>query len=279
MPELPEVETIARALKYGGRDAPSIVGRTIDRVDLLWERTLETPSPTEFHKRVPGQIITDVYRRAKYLVLKLSRDTMLIHLRMSGDILVASGIDIIGSHPRLVLYFLDDWHMTFTDTRKFGRVWLLTNPERVFAKLGPEPFDSSLTSTKFHQLLQRRKRQIKPLLMDQTFLAGMGNIYTDEALFKSQIHPRTKANTLSKVQATDLLKNIRSVLNTGIQHNGASIDWVYRGGDFQNKLLVYQRTGEPCPVCYTTIERIIVGQRSTHICPSCQEFPDEPHNT
>jgi formamidopyrimidine-DNA glycosylase len=120
--------------------------------------------------------------------------------------------------------------------------------------------------------MQKRKRQIKPLLLDQSFIAGMGNIYTDEALFLSRIHPLTRADQITSAQAEQLLENIRLVLKEGIIRNGASIDWVYRGGEFQNYFRVYQRTGQPCPVCGSPIERIVVGQRGTHFCPVCQEI-------
>ena len=140
----------------------------------------------------------------------------------------------------------------------------------VFARLGPEPLDGSLTGEILHQRLQNRKRQIKPLLLDQGFIAGLGNIYTDEALNLARIHPLTRANGLTRKQAEALLIAIRTVLAEGIRRNGASIDWVYQGGDFQNYFRVYQRTGEPCPVCGTSIQKIVVGQRGTHFCPVCQ---------
>ena len=158
----------------------------------------------------------------------------------------------------------------FNDTRKFGRVWLLTDPQSILGRLGPEPLDEAFTAREFHTRLACRKRQLKPLLLDQTFLAGLGNIYTDEALFLAKLHPLSSSNALSQGQATRLLGTIREVLNEGILHNGASIDWVYRGGEFQNHFRVYQRTGEPCLVCGTPIERILVGQRSSHFCPVCQ---------
>ena len=271
MPELPEVETIANGLLQGGAGTPSILGMRIERAHLLWERTLAYPSPIDFKERIAGQTIAEIGRRGKFLLLHLSQDTLLIHLRMSGDIFVKPADAPVQPHDRLVLDLDQGWKLAFNDTRKFGRVWLTCNPQEVTSDLGPEPLDPALTAEMLHSLLISRRRQLKPLLLDQTFLAGLGNIYTDEALFLSRLHPNTSSDCLTQLQAENLLANIRQVLKEGIRHHGASIDWVYRGGDFQNYFRVYGRKGEPCPVCGTPIERILVGQRSTHFCPSCQK--------
>ena len=270
MPELPEVETIANGLREGGDSTPSIVGRAIQYADLRWARSLAVPGEAEFHQRIGGQVIEGVSRRGKILHLQLSRDWLLIHLRMSGDLLVEAQEAVMAPHHRLVLYLDAGLRLAFNDTRKFGRIWLVDDPEMITGDLGPEPFDPKLTPEVFYQNLQKTRRQLKPLLLDQTFLAGLGNIYTDEALHLSRLHPTTPANATTTVQAAALLKNIRSVLEAGIRHHGASIDWVYRGGDYQNFFHVYRRTGEPCGNCGTPIERILVGQRSTHFCPQCQ---------
>ncbi|MBN2500205.1 MAG: bifunctional DNA-formamidopyrimidine glycosylase/DNA-(apurinic or apyrimidinic site) lyase [Anaerolineales bacterium] len=274
MPELPEVETIARALRTGAKETIEIVGREIDRVELLWERTLAEPDARTFEQIIQGQIVEDVGRRAKYLAIQLSEDVLVIHLRMSGDIIVAKEPTDEVTHPRLVIHFKDGVKLYFNDPRKFGRVWLLEDTAQLFAKLGPEPLDESLTAAQFHEMLAGRKRQLKALLLDQSFLAGLGNIYVDESLFLAHLHPRTRSDEVSPVQAEALLKGIRTVLQEGIRRNGASIDWVYRGGDFQNHFNVYQQTGEPCPVCGTPITRIIIAQRGTHICPNCQAHFD-----
>jgi formamidopyrimidine-DNA glycosylase len=172
-----------------------------------------------------------------------------------------------------VLYLDGDLRLAFNDTRKFGRVWLVDDPQSVYSDLGPEPLNPEMTALDFFSRLNATRRQLKPLLMDQKFLAGLGNIYTDEALHLARLHPNYPANRVSSAQATTLLESIRTVLKTGIRHHGASIDWVYRGGDFQNHFGVYQRTGLPCRACATPIERIIVAQRSTHFCPRCQPLP------
>ena len=190
---------------------------------------------------------------------------------MSGDIIVEKQDSTRDQkHDRLVLHFSDGSRMAFNDTRKFGRAWLVEDVTEILGKLGPEPLDKALTPVLFHGKLRRAKRQIKPLLLDQSFLAGMGNIYTDEALFLSRIHPHTRANKLDQEQAGNLLSAIRQVLLEGIKRNGATIDWVYRGGDFQNHFQVYQRTGKNCFRCGNPIKRILVGQRGTHFCEHCQ---------
>ena len=143
--------------------------------------------------------------------------------------------------------------------------------EKVLGRLGPEPLSQSFTSYWLYDALRSRHRQLKPLLLDQTFLAGLGNIYTDEALHMAKLHPRALSDSVTAKQAERLHQAIQVILQEGIRRNGASIDWVYRGGDFQNHFRVYGRDGEPCPVCGTAIQKIIVGQRGTHICPSCQK--------
>ena len=270
MPELPEVETIRLALKNGGRGAESIVGRRVQESCLLWERTLAEPTPDEFQERILGQVVSDVDRRGKFLLMRLSADTLLIHLRMSDDLIVESQSQPAAAHHRLWLDLDGDLRLAFNDTRKFGRVWLVADPISVIGHLGPEPLQSDFTAKEFHERLHAHRRQLKPLLLDQTFIAGLGNIYTDEALHMAQLHPIVISNTLERPQSERLWSSIRQVLQEGIRRQGASIDWVYRGGDFQNYFRVYQRTGEPCSTCGEPIQRILVGQRGTHYCQICQ---------
>jgi formamidopyrimidine-DNA glycosylase len=273
MPELPEVESIKNLLSTGGPDWPPLVGKTIAAAQVLWQRTLATPTPKQFSKRVIGQAIKTIERRGKFLSLVLSRDTLLIHLRMSGDLQMEHKIRPIAPHHRLVLELDNGWRLALNDPRKFGRVWLTDQPNTVLGKLGPEPLDDAFTPEALYQRLQARHRQLKPLLMDQSFLAGLGNIYTDEALHLACLHPLTLSNQLTLEQAEHLWASLRAVLQEGIRRNGASIDWVYRGGEFQNYFRVYQRTGEACPTCGTPIQRTTVGQRGTHFCPTCQPAP------
>ena len=264
MPELPEVETIARTLE------PELLGRTIKSADLRWARTLATPSPKKFKEQVKGQKIKEVTRRAKYFILHLSDFDLLIHLRMSGDLHVRNSTIRPEKHDRLIIELSGNKSLIFNDTRKFGRVWLTSTPEDVLGKLGPEPLDRDFTPKWLLTSLHKKHRQLKPLLLDQTFLAGLGNIYTDEALHIAKLHPLTMSDLVNEKQAKALHKAIRKVLKEGIKSNGASIDWVYRGGEFQNYFRVYDREGESCFVCGTPIRKLVVGQRGTHICPNCQ---------
>ncbi|MEW6403648.1 MAG: bifunctional DNA-formamidopyrimidine glycosylase/DNA-(apurinic or apyrimidinic site) lyase [Chloroflexota bacterium] len=282
MPELPEVETIARKLK------PALIGRTILAADLRWARTLAVPSPRKFKEWAKGQIITDVSRRAKFLILKLQRANetqaynLLIHLRMSGDLYIREGKIKPEKHDRLILLLStariatagDDGLSTlvFNDTRKFGRVWFTEDVESVLGKLGPEPFSDEFTPQWLYENLHARRRLLKPLLLDQSFLAGLGNIYTDEALHMAKLHPLAASDSVKRKQAEVLHEAIRAVLQEGIRRNGASIDWVYRGGEYQNYFRVYDRENQPCIVCGRKIQKLIVGQRGTHVCPYCQKL-------
>lgn len=276
MPELPEVETIVRMLQQGGSERIPLPGHQIRKAVLLWDRTLAFPGKEEFISGLWGQLITGVSRRGKFIQVELSSGTLMIHLRMSGDLRVEQSQNEVGDpipvmvHDRLILFFDDDVRFVLNDPRKFGRVWLVDSPEQVSGSLGPEPLSVEFTPEFLEKGLHDRRRQIKPLLLDQNFVAGMGNIYTDEALHLAGIHPCALSNSLTRDQIRGLWKAIRQVLNEGIRHNGSSIDWAYRGGDFQNHFRVYQRTGQPCPVCGTIIVRILVGQRGTHYCPVCQ---------
>lgn len=277
MPELPEVETIARWLQQGREDQPPLPGSRIQQVVVLWERTIAEPQPTEFRQRLTGQVIERVGRRGKLVVITLDRDTLLFHLRMSGDLRVEPGLDSSGiplplaAHDRLAVEFESGWRLAFNDARKFGRAWLVAQPDALFARLGVEPLGEAFTADWLHTELQSRRRQIKALLLDQTFIAGVGNIYADEALHLARINPCQPAHTLTRLQAEALHKALRNVLMEGIRTHGASIDWVYRGGDFQNQFRVYRRTGEPCPTCGTPVVRQLLAQRSTHYCPTCQD--------
>jgi len=264
MPELPEVETIVRKLK------PELIGRTIKEADLRWSRTLATPSPKIFREQIQNQKIKEVTRRAKYFILQLSDYQLLVHLRMSGDLYIRNGKITAEKHDRLILKLTGNKSLVFNDTRKFGRVWLTANPQEILGKLGPEPLSKDFTPQWLYTSLQKRHRQLKPLLLDQTFLAGLGNIYTDEVLHIAKLHPLGSSDSVSQKQARALHEAIRKVLKEGIRRNGASIDWVYRGGEFQNFFGVYDREGEPCNVCGTPIQKLVVGQRGTHICPNCQ---------
>ena len=271
MPELPEVETICIGLRKGYADQPSILGRQISEVQVFWYRTIEAPAVDEFIRGIQGQEILEIGRRGKFILLRLSRDFLIIHLRMSGDLFYRVDAATTATHDRVIFQFTGGGSLVFNDTRKFGRIWLVSDKSEVLRDLGPEPFEPALTGERLYSMLQARTTQIKKLLLDQTFLAGIGNIYADELLFVARVHPLTNSRHIEAERAEILLASIQSVLQEGIHHHGASIDWVYKGGDFQNYFQVYKRTGLPCHQCGTPIARILVGQRSTHFCPNCQK--------
>lgn len=274
MPELPEVETIVRHLREGANGAPGLPGKDIRCVRLSWPRHVAQPEPRAFKHRVAGQTVLDVTRRGKYLVFPLSRDTMLIHLKMSGDLVMKPSEAPPERYDHTVFELSDGWELRFSDARKFGKIFLMDDPTPKLESLGPEPLSDEFTAAVLGERLRSHRRALKPLLLDQAFVAGLGNIYADEALHLARLHPLRRSNELSDTEVKALWKGIRQALRSGLKHNGASIDWVYRGGDFQNHFRVYQRAGEPCPVCGTTLVRIVVAQRGTHFCPDCQ--PERP---
>lgn len=276
MPELPEVETISRILARGDSQTPSLPGQRIVRASVFWERTIAEPDLSTFQAAIIDQTVQSISRRGKFLILELDRAFLLIHLRMSGDLVMRYAetplplTQPLMPHDRVTFHLASHWHLAFNDTRKFGRIWLTPNADDVLANLGPEPFDPELTDFVFLGMLKNHNRQLKALLLDQSFIAGLGNIYTDEALFEAGLHPKRLSNSLSFDEANRLLHAIRKVLLLGIEHNGSSIDWVYKGGGFQNYFQVYQQTGHPCPRCGQAIQKTTVGQRGTHFCASCQ---------
>ncbi len=264
MPELPEVETICRRLRA------SCLGAHITDARVLWRRTLATPAPQRFRARIRGQSVRTVDRRGKFVLLGLSRDWLVIHLRMSGRICLERNRPTLPAHTRLVLRLRGGQRMLLRDPRKFGRVWLTSDPAELLAPLGPEPLDARLTADAFHARLSGHRRQLKTLLLDQTFLAGLGNIYVDESLHRAGLHPRRRSSAVTGSEARRLWRSIRQVLRAAIRCNGTSFDAVYGGGDFQRCLWVYGRAGQPCRRCRTPILRTVVGQRGTHYCPHCQ---------
>ncbi len=276
MPELPEVETVARGLRA------SLVGRTIVGVEVRWARSVVPPDPATFARRLTGQAVTDVGRRGKWVMIALSGgDTLLVHLRMTGQ-LVLEPQECPGDRHVRVLFSLDDGHsLRFSDTRKFGRLWPVDDPADVLGDLGPEPLADDFTAARLREMLARRRGRIKPLLLNQRFLAGLGNIYADEALWRASIHPLRRANTLTPAEVRRLHRAIRYVLRAAIASGGTTLpDAAYqqadgRSGEFAGQLAVYGRAEEPCPRCGTIIERTKVNQRSTHFCPRCQPLPED----
>ena len=272
MPELPEVETVRRSLQA------TLVGRTITAVrEINWLRTIATPAPDVFCERICGQQVAAVERRAKYILIKLSAaDTLVVHLRMTGQLLVVDRAEPTTKHTHVVLSLDDGRELRFDDTRKFGRWSLLSPPElaELDAKLGAEPLAPGWSVAALQERLQGRRTRLKPLLLDQAFVAGIGNIYADEALWHAQLHPLRTADTLGDAEVAALHAGIVQALTQGVERRGTTLqnyrDAEGQQGENQHYLQAYGRTGQPCTRCGSSIERIIVGQRSTHICPACQ---------
>jgi len=279
MPELPEVETIVRKLKSGlpverGLPAyPPPVGHVITRAWTDWPRAAY-PSADAIVKGSPGHRVEAISRRGKYIVFVVGQDAtlsyLLIHLKMSGRLDVLKADTPCAKHTHFVFTLDNGYELRFNDARKFGRVYLVSDPAEVTGALGPEPLDGAFTLPVFRQLMAKKSGALKPLLLDQTFIAGIGNIYADEALWRARLHPLRRADLLSSVEVAALYRGIRAALTDGLRHEGAAIDWVYPEGNYQDHLRVYGRTGEPCRRCHVAIRRIVVGQRGTHFCPRCQ---------
>ncbi len=269
MPELPEVETITRDLQ------PRVVGREIVSVELYWPKALEKPSPEDFVKGIAGRRIESLSRRGKYLIFRLSGEKYLIvHLRMTGRLMHRSGEEAEDPHTRAIFELDDGSQLRYTDPRKFGKLWLVDDPNEVVGKLGPEPFSADFTCDYLAGILAKRSGPVKPLLLDQTLIAGIGNIYADEALFLAGIHPKRSARSLSRPEVVRLHNAIRSVLKLGIANRGTTLsdyrDAFGEKGRHQEFLKVFRHAGKPCPVCGTMIQRIVLGGRGTFFCPRCQ---------
>lgn len=278
MPELPEVETIVRRLKQGDAQTPSVVDQTIESVEVRWKKIIANPDADKFRETLPGKSITDANRRGKFLHFPLNEGHLFAHLRMSGDVRMEKRIDSEGEplpeeeYDKVILNFRGEYRMVFSNIRKFGRMWYTEDPNTVIGSLGPEPLSDLLSSHQLYEMLHARSRQLKPLLMDQSFIAGLGNLYANEILYQSNIHPLRLSDSLSQEETLHLYDAIRFVLQQGIDRMGASIDWFYRGGKFQEDFNVYGKEGEPCPLCGTPIEKIQAGQRATYFCPECQKM-------
>ncbi|MHB0875175.1 MAG: bifunctional DNA-formamidopyrimidine glycosylase/DNA-(apurinic or apyrimidinic site) lyase [Anaerolineae bacterium] len=268
MPELPEVETVVRTL------APRLVGARVEAVDVLSPLSVAPADPEAFTRDLTGRTFDSLGRRGKYVVAGLDRGYLIVHLRMTGQLLLCQKGSEEPRFARLALHLDQERLLWFSDMRKFGRFVLTADPATVLGGLGPEPFDPSLDGPTLHVMLRRHKRPLKSLLLDQTFVAGLGNIYADETLFVARLHPLTPANQLSAEQAAALLSAMRSVLSSAIDNRGTTIanyvDAEGRPGENQFNLSVYGRAGESCRLCQAAIEGIRLSGRSSCFCPQCQ---------
>ena len=274
MPELPEVETVRKGLEH------LVKGKEIKEVQVFWGKIIESPEVEEFKINLIGESIKDVERRGKYLIFKLSSFDMISHLRMEGKFEYHKSSDAIIKHTHVIFKFTDETELRYLDVRKFGRFVLLpkntSNEYKGLKKLGPEPTKEDFKLEVFEKELKRRKKAIKPLLLDQILVTGLGNIYVDEALFRSEIHPEQGANTLTKAEVKRLHQEIIDVLGEAVEAGGTTIRTYQNAlgdaGTFQVSLMVYGQTGESCPRCGAEILKKKVAQRGTHYCPHCQIF-------
>lgn len=280
MPELPEVEAIRRVL------SKDTTGCKITKVFLRKTRMMRGQSILFFKKGLTNRHILKVARRGKYLIFRLEDNTFLVHLGMSGQIISISENKITGSrsfflpdkHTHLILWLNNGKALYFRDPRMFGRYMLLNSKEEsiLLSKLGPEPLGALFTPACLYQNLQGRTASIKALLLNQKIVAGLGNIYVDESLFRAGIHPATLGDRISKKHTKDLYESIKSVLTEAVNAGGTSIsdfqDPKQRTGNFQHYLQVYGRKGKACILCGTPIIKEVLAQRGTHWCPKCQKY-------
>jgi len=264
MPELPEVDSYRTGL------AKSMKGWEINSGKAIWHRA----SDADFEK-VKGEKIVGFDRRGKYLIIKLDLHNIVVHLRMTGRIDIVE--EKTPKYTTVEIDFSNGKKMCLVDYRKFGRVWAVKDISRIVGHLGIEPLSKKFTAKKFNKMLEKRTGRLKSLLLNQQFIAGIGNYLADEILFRAAIHPLRKANTLTKKEKEVLHRSIRYIIKKSVDYGGTTF-LTFRGpegkkGEFWKKLQVFRKTGEPCPHCNKPITRIIIGQRSTHLCENKQKMP------
>lgn len=272
MPELPEVETVVRGL------IKTILQKKIGRV-ICRDEKINQDNVRRWTDKIKNKIFIDIHRRGKNILIELSDHlTLWVHLKMTGHLYYLPAGQAIAKHDSVIFELVDDTcQLRFNDSRRFGRVRLRPTSEipnlKGLAELGPEPL--TIGEKEFIEIFHSRSRMIKPALLDQTVLAGLGNIYADESLFRSGIHPYQLTDSIPPNKLRKLRKNIRLILNKAIRLMGTSVD-SYAGvdgrpGGYQKYLAVYGRENQPCPICRTRIKRIKIGSRSAHFCPRCQK--------
>ncbi|MFC1915954.1 bifunctional DNA-formamidopyrimidine glycosylase/DNA-(apurinic or apyrimidinic site) lyase [Chloroflexota bacterium] len=269
MPELPEVETVKNEL------TPHIVGRKLTGITLLWNGIVKQPSTEEFRSRLIGQKVTGLVRHGKYLILNLTSDDLLvIHLKMSGSLLVGQDSSEPPQFTRAIIHLDKNANVFFRDPRKFGAMWLIKDSTSITKKLGPEPLEADFTPQVLAERLKNRKAPIKALLCDQSVIAGIGNMYADEALYAAKIYPLRQGGSLSPDEIEHLHHAIQQILRTAIGNKGASIVNYYRPsgekGTAHFEFKVAHGHSKHCPICGSAIQRITVRNRGTYFCPKCQ---------
>lgn len=274
MPELPEVEAVRRSL------VQLTCRKTIQSVSIGWPKIIKHPLETEqFQDALIGQTIHDVKRKGKFLIFILDNYSLVSHLRMEGNYRLANEGDPTDKHTHIMFRFTDGTELRYRDVRKFGTMHLFTKgteeAELPLSKLGPEPFAEEFTQDYFKERLMKTERVIKAVLLDQTIVTGLGNIYVDEVLFRAKIHPERKANSLNDLEISLLREQAAATLEESIQAGGSSVNTYMNShgvsGTYQEQLLVYGRKGEGCKECGTPLEKMKLAGRGTHFCPECQK--------
>jgi formamidopyrimidine-DNA glycosylase len=275
VPELPEVETVRRTLY------DKLVGRTIEQIEILTPRQIYYPDTDTFRAELEGAAFSGLGRRGKYLLLRLGPLTLVCHLRMSGHLYVCDPDRPRDKHTHVVFHLSDGKELRYEDQRKFGGFHLLGPTGEGcppgLANLGPEPLSDDFTPVVLAEALINRRAPVKAVLLDQSAVAGLGNIYVDESLFCAQVHPERPADSLRAEEVDRLYLCIRSVLERAVAKRGTTFSLYFDGdakaGDMYDELQVFDRTGQPCPRCGTPIVKLAVAQRGSHVCPTCQRAP------
>ncbi len=277
MPELPEVETIKKDLRG------LVVGAKVERVEVLAPPLVEQPNAEEFVRGLEGARMTGARRRAKHLIVELdSRDALVFQLKIGGQLLLVPPVEEPRTALMLVLHLDGDRRLFLRDETGFTRARLLDAAELEdrISSLGPEPLEEGFAPTYLPKKIGSRRAQIKPLLLDQKVVSGIGNIYVDEILYDARLHPRRKANTITGPEWEALHTAIRENLAAGVEHRGTTVrlyrDVLDRPGEHQNYLRVFEKHGQPCPRCEGEVVREKVGGRPSHFCPGCQREEDGP---
>ena len=273
MPEKPEVVTVVNSLK------PIIIGKKITDCYIYWDNIIAYPITDEFKKQIIGQKINNITTRGKWIVMKLDKYSLLVHLRMEGKFMFRKKGDEISKHEHVEFILDDEMSFRFHDVRKFGKMYLLdnknVNDSKPLSEIGLEYYDDNLTGEYLYNNIHNKKLPIKTILLDQSIICGIGNIYDDEILFMSGINPFRKACDVSLEECNDIINNTRIVLEKAIELGGTTIKSFTSSegvhGLFQNELLVHGKGGQKCPKCSFILEKTRIGGRGTHYCPNCQK--------
>jgi formamidopyrimidine-DNA glycosylase len=274
MPELPEVETVRRSLEV------TIIGKKINNVEVLWSNIIKLPGdPSEFDMRISGQTIRKMGRRGKFLLFYLDTDVLVSHLRMEGKYGIHDESEPVDKHVHVIFHFTDGTALRYKDVRKFGTMHLFPIGSEFchspLSEVGPEPFSGEYTYKHLRDSLRKTSRQVKPALLDQKTVTGLGNIYVDETLFRARVHPERICSTLSDKEIRRIHDESIKTLFEAVEAGGSTIRSYINSlgqiGLFQLQILVYGRSGQPCVKCGTELQKLRVGGRGTTICPKCQK--------